>query len=285
MVIFRLLLLSGIVLVFVNQSCAQSGVVVRETVEFLLKKFGKEATEFGTENLTKKVAFFASKYGDDAIIAMKKVGPASFKYIEDAGEQGRGYLIKAMAKHGSESLHVVAKPGRLAIFIKYGDEAGEVMLKHGEMCDPIISRFGTPAVKALAKVSDNQVARRIVLLQDEPALATKMPELLDTIGKYGEKTVTFIWNNKGALATTSVLAAFLADPQPFIDGTRDLVKIPLDRVASVPNDLIKEGAKEAAKKTNFTLLGVLMILSITGVILFRIFLKRQTSKVNSTALK
>lgn len=285
MSLFRFLFLTGMVLFFANQACGQSGVVVRETVEFILKKFGKEATEFGTENLTKKVAFLASKYGEDAIIAMKKVGPASFKYIEDAGEQGGRLLIKIMAKHGSEALHVVAKPRRLAIFIKYGDEAGDAMLKHGEICDPLISQFGTPAVKALANVSDNQVARRIILMQDETGLATKMPEVLDIIGKYGEKTVTFIWNNKGALATTAVLAAFITDPQPFIDGTRELVSIPLDRVASLPNDMIKEGAKEAAKKTNFTLLGVLIILSITAIMICRFFLKRQASEVNSTILK
>jgi hypothetical protein len=285
MCLFRIAIFASLLMVFANQARAQSSVVVRETVEFILKRFGKEATEFGTENLTKKVALFAMKYGDDAINAMKKVGPRSFKYIDDAGEHAGGQLVKIMAKHGNESLHVIAKPGRMAIFLKYGEEAGEAMIKHGEICDPFISKFGASAVKALANVSDNQAARRIVLIQNETGLAPKMPELLDTIGKYGEKAVAFIWNNKGALATTAVLAAFLADPKPFIDGTQTLVSIPLQGVVNVPTELVKEGTKEAAKKTNFTLLGVLIIVSIAGIMTYRIFLKQQASQVNSNISK
>lgn len=285
MYVLRLVIVASLLMFFANQARAQSSVVVRETVEFILKKFGKEATEIGTENLTKRVTLFSMKYGDDAINAMKKVGPSSFKYLDDAGEVTGNQLVKIMAKHGNESLHVIAKPGRMAIFLKYGEDAGEAMIKHGEICDPFISKFGAPAVKALTNISDNQAARRIVLIQDETGLATKMPELLDTVGKYGDKAISFIWNNKGALATASVLAAFLADPKPFIDGTQKLASIPLEGVVSVPTEMVKEGAKEAAKKTNFTLLGVLIILSIASVTTYRIFLKHQASQVNSTTSK
>ena len=45
---------------------------------------------------------------------------------------------------------------------------------------------------------------------------------MSVIEKYGDRGMAFVWRNKVPLASTAALAAFLADPQPFIDGTRDL---------------------------------------------------------------
>lgn len=272
----RILFLSFSAMIISNQAYAQSAVVVRETVEFLLKKFGKEAAEFGAENLTKKTTQLASKYGDDAIVAMKKVGPSLFRHLEGVGEKSGKQIVKIMAKYGDESMHIISRPGRLTIFLRYGDDAASAMLKHGEICDPLIKKFGAPAAKALVQVSD-QNARRIVMMANEGELLTtsKAPELLETIGKYGNKAVEFVWKNKATLAVGSTLAVFLADPQPFIDGVKELASVPINNVSKLPNDLVNEGAKEAAKKTNFTLLGIISIFSITGIIAWRMFLKKQ----------
>ena len=46
--------------------------------------------------------------------------------------------------------------------------------------------------------------------------------LLDVVAKYGDKAMEFIWNNKGPLTVGAALSAFLHDPEPFIQGTKDL---------------------------------------------------------------
>ena len=51
----------------------------------------------------------------------------------------------------------------------------------------------------------------------------------------------FLWRHKGALAVGAVLTVFLADPEPFLDGTRDLAEVAvataLPPVAEVPGQL------------------------------------------------
>jgi len=280
---YRLVLVALFSLLFHYRISAQTSAAVRETVEFIIKQFGKEATEFGAENLTKRVSILTRKFGDEALIAVKAVGPKSFKYIEEVGEQGGKQIVKLMAKHGNKSLHVIAKPDRMAIFIKYGEGAGEAMLKHGEICDPLITQFGAPAVKALAKVSDNQMARRIAFITDDVGVKNKTPELLDTIGKYGDKAVDFIWKNKGALATTATLTAFLADPEPFIDGVKALVAPSVNNITSLPKVAVEKGAETVAKNTNFTLLGVLGIISVAGIFVLRMLLKRSVLDSQNSA--
>ncbi len=81
---------------------------VRETTEFVLKKFGIEAAEEGTEQLAKQIESLAVKHGDDALAAVKNVGPKAIKVAAEAGEQS-GTAVKAMAKYGADGVEWVAK--------------------------------------------------------------------------------------------------------------------------------------------------------------------------------
>jgi hypothetical protein len=57
----------------------------------------------------------------------------------------------------------------------------------------------------------------------------------------------FIWRHKGALTVATVLSAFLADPGPFFDGTRDLVGLgaqaTVGPVAAWPSKLVAGAAR------------------------------------------
>jgi hypothetical protein len=77
---------------------------------------------------------------------------------------------------------------------------------------------------------------------------------LDVIGRYGDRSMNFIWKNKGALAVTAGLAAFIADPQPFLDGTRDLASV-------VGENLVKPVVDRAAAGIDWMVvaIGVLMV--------------------------
>lgn len=221
----------------------------REAAEYLLERFGKEVGEESVETLAEKIGKYSAKYGDDTIDAIRKVGPRGFELLEDAGENAPE-IVRLLSRYGDDAVLIASKPRTVAIFLKYGDEAAEAMIKHPGVAAPAIEKLGQPAASAIRAVSP-QNARRIAMMADDGSIAAarKADELLHVIGKYGDKAADFIWKHKGALAVVTVAAAFLADPQPFIDGTRDIVEIgarPFDSAA-------KEVGKGIAKGTNWTL--------------------------------
>ena len=153
-----------------NLSVAQSKVrLAKEVAEYVLGKFGAEVGQEGVETLTQKVSTLAAKHGDDAFDAVKKVGPRSFRLIEEAGEHG-AQSVKLMARHGDDAVWVIAKPNRLTIFAKYGDDAAEAMMKHGEIAEPLLTALGKPAAGALKSVSE-QGGRRLAMMAQDGELA------------------------------------------------------------------------------------------------------------------
>lgn len=233
--------------------------LAREMAEYVMKKFGKEVADEGVETLTRKIETVIVRYGDDGVAAIKKVGPRSFRLIEEAGENG-AESVKLMAKYGDEAIWVVGKKGRLAIFVKYGDDAAEAMIKHGEIAEPLIDKFGDSAALALKSVS-SQNARRISMLDDTGELAAigSTPELLAVVGKYGDAAMDFVWKNKGALTVAAALTAFLSDPEPFVNGTRDLAQ-------TVGTTLVEPVAREIGKRTNWTFVILTLICIVCGAV-------------------
>ncbi len=217
-------MIGSMIVMSVNVVYAGVGsVAVRETTEFLAKKFGKEVAEEGAENVAKRLTTLSSKYGDDVICtAVKKVGPRGIRLIEEAGSNG-DVVAKLLSKRGTEAVWVVSKPKGLSLFVKYGDDAAEAMIKHGEAAVPVIDQFGKPAANAL-KVVSKQNGRRIAMMNQSGELAKlgHSDELLGVISKYGDEGMNFIWKNKGALAVGTTLTAFLMNPEPFIKGIESL---------------------------------------------------------------
>lgn len=202
-----------------------SSIAVRETTEFLARKFGKEVAEEGAENIAKRLTTLSSKYGDDVVCtAVKKVGPRGIRLMEEAGSNA-DVVAKLLSKHGNEAVWVVSKPKGLSLFVKYGDDAAEAMIKHGEAAMPVINQFGKPAADAM-KVVSKQNGRRIAMMTKSGELAKigRTDELLAVVSKYGDEGMNFIWKNKGALAVGTALTAFLLNPEPFIKGAASLGK-------------------------------------------------------------
>lgn len=247
--------------------------VAREMAEYVMRKFGKEAAGESVETLTSKIGTVVSKYGDDGLEAVKKIGPRSFRLIEEAGENGVE-SVRLMSKYGNDAIWVVGKRNRLAIFVKYGDDAAEAMIKHGEIAEPLVNKLGGPAAKALKNV-DTQNARRLAMLDNSGELAAmgRTDELLQMIGKYGDASMDFVWRNKGSLAVASTLGVFLADPVPFITGARDLGESALTNVA-------QPLAHEIGKSVNWTL----VIMTLTGVLSVA-FLIKYRSKIKFRGLE
>lgn len=245
-----------------------SSKAAREAAEFVLRKFGKEAEEQGLQTLTQKIESLGLRYGDDAVAAVKKVGPRTFRYVDEAGENGL-QSVKLLARYGDDAVWVVAKKNRLALFAKYGDDAAEAMMKQGKIAEPLIGSLGKPAAGVLKTVS-RQNGRRLAIMAEDGTLKTigRTDDLLRVLGKYGDRGMDFVWRNKGALAVATVLAAFLANPQPFIDGTVDLTSAAAEGIGTPL-------AQEVGRSANWTLV-LPMLAALIGLFLaFKIWLRHR----------
>lgn len=220
----------------------------REAAEYLIARFGKEVGKDGLETLAKRLEVLAVKHGDEVYDVAKKLGPRTIRIVEEAGENGTK-VVKLMAKYGDGAVvWVISRPNGMAIFLKYGDEAAETLIKHPAISEPVIESLGMSSIQALKSVSSDNARRiQMMMLDGELTKIGRTPEILNTVGKYGDRAMNFIWSNKGSLAVSAALAAFLVDPVPFIDGTKDIAKLAAENIA-------KPIATEAAKGVNWTLL-------------------------------
>lgn len=238
---------------------------VEQGSRFILRRFGvevsKELGDEGEKVLARKLEVLASKYGEEeAVTAAKKVGPQIFRVVEEAGEEGAPMAVKLMSRTGDEAIWVVARKRSMAIFLKFGDDAADAMIKHKEIAEPVIEQFGLPAARAL-KATGGQNARRLAMMAQDGELAKlgRCDELLETIGRRGDAAMDWIWRNKGALATSAVLAKFLQDPQPFIDGTIQIARVGGEAVV---RPVSTEVARGISARTNWTLVISLLIVTL-----------------------
>ena len=127
---------------------------------------------------------------------------------------------------------------------RHGDDAAAALLRHGAVAEPLIAAGGHPAAEALAALSP-RAARRLAILAEAGDLARigRTPELLAVVGRYGDRAMTFVWRHKGALTISALLAAFLADPEPYLDGGRTLAE---DAAAAVVTPIAAPAAAAAA---------------------------------------
>jgi hypothetical protein len=238
---------------------------VQEAVEYVSKKFAAEVGQESAETLSAKLTNLAARHGDEAVAAFRKVGPRAFRVAEEAGEHA-GAAVKLMARHGDEALWVLRDPQRMTLLAKYGDEAAEAMIRHKGVAASLIEQFHAPAAKALNAL-DGQNARRLAMLADEGTLAKlgRTDALMAVIEKNGNRAADFVWRNKGSLTVAAALTAFLYDPQPFIDGTRNLATVAGQPVA----DAVKETARQSALHTNWTAVWITALVIAALLIILR----------------
>jgi hypothetical protein len=225
-----------------------AGAAVRETAEVIMKKFGKGAAGQSLEEVAEATTRAVARYGDDALPFLRRSGHVGFDALKEAGEQAPE-IIRLFAQRGDDAIWLISDSHKLALFLKHGDLAANALLRHPGIADNLVSQYGGEAAEALSNLS-RQGAQRLNILTNEGLLAStnRSPELLNVIARYGDGAMNFIWRNKGPLAVASVLTAFLADPEPYLTHTKDLI---IDPIIS-----------PIAKSTNWTLI-IVAILGIT----------------------
>lgn len=192
-----------------------------EAVEYLLKKFGKEVAEEGVERLTTKIAAAASRHGDDVIAAVRKIGPRALTLADEAGENAPR-AMRLVSRYGDDAARVLSQPKGMAIFTRYGDDAAEVLIKHKGIAEPLVESLGEPAVKALGNLGARN-GRRLAMMTKDLTTGGQAAALLEVIARHGDPAMEFLWRHKGVLAGGAMLAAFIANPEPYLSGTDKLV--------------------------------------------------------------
>ena len=130
-------------------------------------------------------------------------GKAAREVAERLGRGLRGTASRRAARHVDDAVRAVAPH-----------------LNVGMTLVPL-ARSSSRAMAALAPRN----ARRLAILAEDGALARsgRWGELLAVIERHGDRAMDFVWRHKGALAVTTVLGAFLAEPEAFLGGGRELI--------------------------------------------------------------
>jgi NADPH:quinone reductase-like Zn-dependent oxidoreductase len=229
---------------------------VREAAEYVLRRCGKKAPAMGLDVIAQKTDQLVVQHGPKALEAVRKVGPQTFRLIGEAG--GHGHLaVHLLAQHGPQAAGIVSRREALALVARHGDDAAAAMIRHPGAAVPMIARWGGPAASAVREL-EPQNARRLALMDADGNLARvgRTGELLAVIAQYGDRACDWIWRNKEALTIASVLGAFLADPEPFLDGVRDLTVLVAETVARPIAEVPRAVATEAARQMNWKLIAL-----------------------------
>ena len=247
---------------------------VREASEGILKKFGKGGAGQTVDEIAAETSEAVAKHGDEALPLLRHSGHAGFNALQFAGPQADD-VIKLYARRGDEAVWIISEPKKLAIFLRHGDSAADALLKHPGIADDLLERYGDDAIGALNSLSRPQ-AQRLSMMAGDGTLdgIGQRKELLDVVARHGDKAMDFVWRNKGALATTALLAKFLSDPDAYINGMESLIVDPV--------------VEPIVKKTNWTL----VILASIGVFSLPLILptvvrvltarRRPTNRANGT---
>jgi hypothetical protein len=214
------------VILLITSPCWTQGraTLVRETAEYLAQKFGLRTPKELT-TLTGRLERLAAQYGDEALTAARKVGPNVFQYVDDAGEQAP-QVVRLLARYGNEAAWIVQRRPALALTSRYGDDAARALIRHGDVALPVIQNHGASAARAFGAIKP-QNGRRLRWMFDDGDLQRigRTDELLEVVFRYGDRAMEFIWKHRDALAVSAALIAFLKDPEPFLNGIKDITQI------------------------------------------------------------
>jgi len=127
----------------------------------------------------------------------------------------RGDLAGKAAREVAERLGRGLRGATSRRAARHVDDAARAVAPHlnvGLTLVPL-ARSSSRAMTALAPRN----ARRLAILAEDGALARsgRWGELLAVIERHGDRALTFVWRNKGALTVTTVLEKLLADPHAF----------------------------------------------------------------------
>jgi hypothetical protein len=229
----------NVCLVVLSLLCAQSAAarrVAREVVE----SFGREAVEAAEPRVLRLV----EAYGEEAAVVLRRVGPSGLQAMEKFGASG----LRILARFGDDGVRLLAVEGEAAVaaMARYGEDAVALMIRHPGVGSEVLATFGSQVLRTPLRTESMITLGRL----SEPIRNSgRSAEILNVVEAYGDRACDFLWRNKGTIFVGTVLAAFLHDPKPYIDGLKQLAVEPASQMA-----------QEAASRTNWTLVVISAIL-------------------------
>lgn len=198
---------------------ASIGRLTREAVKLLLRKGVQESAEV----LTKKVGKLVTQYGDDAAKAILRGGPGALHCLEKAAASEGPALARMIARHGEKALPVLGKSAGKNLALRYGDDALQAMMRHSGIAEPLIGKYGKAMAKCLPRISPRN-ARRLEMLRRDGTFdaITHLDRFLEVVFRYSDRAVDFVWRNKEKVFAAAILIRFLSDPEPYLEGRREL---------------------------------------------------------------
>ena len=232
-----------------------SSAAIRKLSEAVFRRAGRRAGTAEVAGMAGKIKSLVTRHGDEAVSAIRRVGPEAVEIAARSGNHGKD-VVKLMARHGDESIWIISHPDRLALFVQYGDDAAQAMVRHRHIASKLVREFGGTGAQAIKGLGSRN-ARRLSMMQKSGDLQRlgRTAEILEVVGRYGDRAAAFVWRNKGALSVAAVLTAFLKNPEVFINAGTDLAKRPIEKVA----DRTGEAAATAAATINWTFVVVAVI--------------------------
>jgi hypothetical protein len=221
------------------------GKAVKETAQFVMRKFGKEVAGEAAEQLSGRLASAAARHGDGVLAAVRKVGPKAIRLADKAGAHAPG-VMRFVTRYGDDAARALSRPKAMAFFTRYGDDAAKVLMKHPGVAEPLVEGLGKPAVGALGALGERGGRRLAMMAEGELAGIGRTPELLSVIAKHGDPAMEFVWRHKGVLAGGAALTAFLANPEPYLNGTNRLASTVGENLVKPTVTAVGNVAEEAA---------------------------------------
>lgn len=213
--------------------CGGQSAAAKKVAREIAEAFGRETLELAEPRIAKLV----ETHGDEVGRILRKVGPPGVPAMEKFGAAG----MKILAGWGDDGLRLLAAEGddAVAALGRYGEKAVELMIRHPGVGKDLLAHFGGQALRARLTTESVVYMNR---LADPIRISGRAGQIFQVIERFGDRACLFLWRNKGTLFLASVLTAFLADPQPYLDGVKQLVVQP-----------VSEAAQEAVRRTNWTL--------------------------------
>ncbi|MBI3856775.1 MAG: hypothetical protein HY293_13895 [Planctomycetes bacterium] len=230
-------------LVVLSLVCAQSAAARRAARE-VVEVFGREAVEAAEP----RVARLVEAYGEEAVTVLRKVGPPGLQAMERFGAPG----LRILARWGDDGMRLLAVEGESAVaaLARYGDEAVELMIRHPGVGRDLLAQFGGQALRTKLTTESVVTLNR---LSGEIQATGRSAEIFAVIEKFGDRACDFLWRNKGTIFLAAALTAFLHDPQPYLDGVKQLVVSP-----------VMDVARDASSRTNWTLVAIVAVLLVSA---------------------
>lgn len=168
-----------------------------EVIEYVARKFGIDLGEEAGRRFAQEAGEFLARHGDEGTRLLRAAGPdmleATAKYSDE--------VIRMCKPLADDAAHWAARniDVSIAVFRQYGDDGVAALCRHQGIGSEALDFLGTRGAGMLSELPPVQCQKLVTLSR----MATDQAErtlLSETILKYGDDVVEFLWRHKFKIA-------------------------------------------------------------------------------------